>query len=71
MVNLLGQRRGMVGQDGTLPYAAALAVPGAYLHMYGKHEVRPGRKMGHITALGDNLAEAAERAARAAELVEL
>ena len=34
--------------------AAALAVPGAHLHLYDKAEVRPGRKMGHVTALGDD-----------------
>lgn len=28
-----------------------LAEPGAYLHLYGKAETRPGRKMGHITRL--------------------
>ena len=27
------------------------AEPGACLHLYGKHEARPGRKMGHVTVL--------------------
>ncbi|WP_435097665.1 5-(carboxyamino)imidazole ribonucleotide synthase [Halarchaeum sp. P4] len=40
----------------------ALAVPTAALHWYGKHDVRPLRKMGHVTALGDDVAEASERA---------
>ena len=31
---------------------AILAEPGAHLHLYGKHEARPGRKMGHVTRLG-------------------
>ena len=26
-----------------------LTEPGAYLHVYGKREARPGRKMGHVT----------------------
>jgi 5-(carboxyamino)imidazole ribonucleotide synthase len=26
-----------------------LALPGAHLHLYGKHEARRGRKMGHLT----------------------
>ena len=30
-------------------WSAALADPGVHLHLYGKEEVRPGRKMGHIT----------------------
>lgn len=29
-----------------------LAEPGAHLHLYGKREARPGRKMGHVTRLG-------------------
>ncbi|WBQ12670.1 5-(carboxyamino)imidazole ribonucleotide synthase [Hyphomonadaceae bacterium BL14] len=29
-----------------------LAVPGAHLHLYGKREARPGRKMGHVTVTG-------------------
>jgi 5-(carboxyamino)imidazole ribonucleotide synthase len=32
---------------------AVLAEPGAALHWYGKHEVRPLRKMGHLTIVGD------------------
>jgi 5-(carboxyamino)imidazole ribonucleotide synthase len=32
------------------------------LHLYGKHEARPGRKMGHFTVLGDT-ADAALAAA--------
>ena len=33
-------------------WAAILAEPGAHLHLYGKDEARPGRKMGHVTRLG-------------------
>ena len=40
--------------------AAALAEPHAYVHLYGKAENRPGRKMGHVTALGATLDEALE-----------
>ena len=29
------------------------AEPGAHLHLYGKAEARPGRKMGHVTRLSD------------------
>ncbi|WP_109745692.1 5-(carboxyamino)imidazole ribonucleotide synthase [Salinigranum rubrum] len=32
---------------------AVLSEPGAALHWYGKHEVRPLRKMGHVTLVGD------------------
>ena len=43
MQNLLG--------DEAAGAQAALAEPGAKLHLYGKAEARPGRKMGHITRL--------------------
>ena len=34
---------------GDAPDLAALAEPGAHLHLYGKSDARPGRKMGHVT----------------------
>ncbi len=49
---------GDLWQDGEPDWAAALAVEGVHLHLYGKHEPRPRRKMGHLTALASN-AEAA------------
>ena len=39
------------------------------LHLYGKTEPRPGRKMGHITALADTVDEALEKAIAARELL--
>ncbi|MCX5662871.1 MAG: 5-(carboxyamino)imidazole ribonucleotide synthase [Planctomycetota bacterium] len=68
MVNLLGVERGPAIVHG-LP--AALAVPGAHVHLYGKSTVAPGRKMGHITALGDTPQEAAANALRAAKLIRI
>lgn len=68
MVNLLGARNGDANQDGI---ASALAVPGAHVHLYGKRQVRIGRKMGHITVLGDSLAAAETRAVEAAARVNL
>jgi 5-(carboxyamino)imidazole ribonucleotide synthase len=32
-------------------WASLLAQDGAHLHLYGKGEARPGRKMGHVTRL--------------------
>jgi 5-(carboxyamino)imidazole ribonucleotide synthase len=40
--------------------------PGVKVHFYGK-EVRPGRKIGHVTALGDDLEEVLDRARHAAD----
>jgi 5-(carboxyamino)imidazole ribonucleotide synthase len=60
MVNLMGEDAGTgLGVPGA---ADALAVPGTALHLYGKAQARPGRKMGHLTALGDSADQAAERA---------
>jgi 5-(carboxyamino)imidazole ribonucleotide synthase len=51
--------------DGEPDWAAACAVPGVKLHLYGKADPRPGRKMGHLTALADSPAEAARVASEA------
>ena len=61
MANLLGD----LWAGGEPDWPAALAVPGASLHLYGKGEPRPGRKMGHITALAPTPEEAARRALEA------
>jgi 5-(carboxyamino)imidazole ribonucleotide synthase len=67
MVNLLGTSTGPARPD----TAAALAVEGAHLHLYDKAEVRPGRKMGHVTALAGDAATALAIARRAAKAVGL
>jgi 5-(carboxyamino)imidazole ribonucleotide synthase len=41
------------------------ADPGVKVHLYGK-QVRPGRKLGHVTVLADNAEQARDRAGRAA-----
>ena len=68
MVNLLGSRSGTAQPRGL---ERALAIPETHVHLYGKRDVRLGRKMGHITALGDSLAEAEARALAAAQAIEL
>ena len=50
LLNLLGD----LWQDGTPDWAGALALPGVHLHLYGKGDARPGRKMGHVTVTGRN-----------------
>ena len=64
MANLLGD----LWTGGEPDWLAALDYPDVKLHLYGKSEARPGRKMGHLTVLADTGAEAAKRvrAARAA-----
>jgi 5-(carboxyamino)imidazole ribonucleotide synthase len=55
-----------VSAEGEPAWAAALAMPGVKLHLYGKVEARPGRKMGHLTATAasPDEAEALVREAR-------
>ena len=48
---------------------ARSGVPMTALHLYGKAEARPGRKMGHLTSLADTPGEALERVLRARELL--
>jgi 5-(carboxyamino)imidazole ribonucleotide synthase len=67
MANLLG------GPDDVVPKALDERVhhlmsrwPDLKIHLYGKHW-RPGRKVGHVTALGDDLARVRERAAASAD----
>lgn len=67
MLNLLGD----VWFDGTgrersPAFEQVLAIPGACLHLYGKEQARPGRKMGHVTVLGVTLEVAMARAAAVA-----
>jgi 5-(carboxyamino)imidazole ribonucleotide synthase len=42
--------RNLIGHDAD-NWLALASDPGAHLHLYGKHEARPGRKMGHITRI--------------------
>ena len=60
MLNLLGD---LWPADGEPDWAAVLALPGVHLHLYGKAEARPGRKMGHLTLTAASAAEAEARAA--------
>lgn len=64
MVNLLGApgHAGPAHYDG---WEQLLAIPEVYPHLYGKEETRPFRKMGHLTALGDTVRIARQRAATA------
>jgi len=64
MANLLGD----LWSDGEPNWAAAAAFPDVKIHLYGKITPKPGRKMGHLTAFGATVDDAASvvRAARAA-----
>lgn len=64
MANLLGGPGGGMGIDERVHHAMA-RWPDVKLHLYGK-AARPGRKLGHVTALGSDLGEVRARAAAAA-----
>ena len=57
MANILGD----LWRDGTPSWEGALAEPAVRLHLYGKTDARPGRKMGHLTSTAAT-PEAAESA---------
>jgi 5-(carboxyamino)imidazole ribonucleotide synthase len=61
MANLLGD----LWEDGEPSWTSTCRFPEVKLHLYGKAEPRPGRKMGHLTALGNSL-ESAEETVREA-----
>lgn len=56
MVNLLGD----IWRSGEPRWAAVLRHAGAHLHLYGKREARPGRKMGHVTVCEATIERALE-----------
>ena len=69
MLNLLGDLWFEQGAARTPPWDAVVQLPGAHLHLYGKLEARPGRKMGHLTFTAASAQQARETALAAAALL--
>lgn len=67
LLNLLGD----LWQAGTPDWAALLALPGVHLHLYGKGEPRPGRKMGHVTITATDWPTVEETSQRVRQLLGL
>ena len=65
MLNLLGD----LWQPAAPAWDAVLALPGCHLHLYGKREAKPGRKMGHLTVTAATPEAARATALRAAGLL--
>lgn len=63
MVNLLGDANGASFPSGV---PQALEIKGVHLHLYGKDASKAGRKMGHLTALGESVESAFAKASQAA-----
>lgn len=61
MLNLIGEP----DYTGAVKYKGleeVMKMKGVYVHLYGKHETKPGRKMGHVTILGEDKSELLEKA---------
>jgi 5-(carboxyamino)imidazole ribonucleotide synthase len=72
MLNLLGDLWfDAQGRERTPPWREVLALPGVHLHLYGKANARPGRKMGHVTVTATDAATARRVAQQAAALLGL
>lgn len=71
MVNLLGDLWFPDGQEEAREpdWHKLLSVPNLKLHLYGKKDPRPGRKMGHFTVLGNDLEELCQIASEAASAI--
>ncbi len=72
MINLLGDLWFTRDQKASDPaWAQVLALPGAHLHLYGKTQPRPGRKMGHLNIVRPDVAQTRDTAERALSLLGL
>jgi 5-(carboxyamino)imidazole ribonucleotide synthase len=61
MLNLIGE----AGYSGAVKYDGldeVMKMKGVYVHLYGKHETKAGRKMGHVTILGNNREQLMQKA---------
>jgi 5-(carboxyamino)imidazole ribonucleotide synthase len=72
MLNLLGDLWFAAGDTGQQharepDWPALLGLPGLHLHLYGKSEPRPGRKMGHLTVTAASALAARDVALQAAQ----
>ena len=66
MINILGERKGDVQVEGL---DKVLQMPNVSVHVYGKAETKPDRKMGHITVLDDSVEKAYKKAIKARKLL--
>ncbi|UOQ96878.1 5-(carboxyamino)imidazole ribonucleotide synthase [Hymenobacter sp. 5317J-9] len=72
MLNLLGEVwLDASGQRREPDWTAVLSLPGTHLHLYGKLDARAGRKMGHLTVTGPDVASVKGVAQRVAGLLGL
>lgn len=67
LVNVIGEKdhSGMVNYLGL---SDVLSINKSYVHIYGKKQTKPGRKMGHVTLLGDDKGELIEKAKKVKQM---
>ncbi len=70
MVNLIGAE-GETGAAAIKNIDQLLAIPGSYLHWYAKAITKPGRKMGHITLVHDDLEQLKQNIKHVNETIEV
>src|SRR5690606_4000967 len=70
MVNLVGEE-GFSGKAKYEGIEEILKLPKTYVHLYGKSETKPGRKMGHINVLADSRKELMEKLIRIKSLIKV
>jgi 5-(carboxyamino)imidazole ribonucleotide synthase len=73
MLNILGDEWYPYDTDERVEpdWASVLAIPNVSLHLYGKKEARPSRKMGHINVVDQSFAKAVERANEVVDMLNL
>jgi 5-(carboxyamino)imidazole ribonucleotide synthase len=70
MINLLGEE----GYEGEAFYEGiekALKIPGVHIHLYGKTQTKPYRKMGHVTVIGKELSEVHKKANQVLQILKV
>ncbi len=68
MRNLLGED-GHEGEARVEGITEALSFSNTKVHIYGKKQTKPQRKMGHLTTVGDTIHDAAKEALEASKLI--
>ena len=70
MINLLGEK----GKEGTAKYKGlekVLEMKGVHVHLYGKKNTKPYRKMGHVTVIDENLEIAKQKAKKVKDILKV
>ncbi|MDZ7736567.1 MAG: hypothetical protein U5P41_11045 [Gammaproteobacteria bacterium] len=70
MINLLGEN-GYSGRTIVEGMEEALAIEGVAVHIYGKADSRPFRKMGHVTVVDDSIDAAGKKAEQVRQVLKI